>query len=131
MTASKLTISPSFTARGKHTSIVCTAEPITFDLDPQRLGAPVAAAIVEDIKKDLDALPGDRGKKTNKLHDGIDFRHVGNGVFEIIAPPGRLEHPNAMAWFRSEIAAMQKIGEKTGEAIEKSAAGMISKERMR
>ncbi len=126
----KLTLSHSFSHRGKHTSIECTAETLTIDLDPSKLTAPVATAAAARIAEQFRAAGW---FKTGTLVSGITVQSNGNGEYSVVAPPGRLGRPELVERAKEAAPAIDNpLAEASVQkAQEQAVAGMVTKGPMR
>ena len=81
---------PRSTPKGRFT-VTTKSEGLTFDLNPERIGSPIAAAIAEAIRESIASLPGKLFNRTGRLIDGIAARLADDSTWTIAAPADRLQ----------------------------------------
>jgi hypothetical protein len=132
----KFTINESWSSPpGKRFSVEVRAQPLTFDLDPAKLGAGPAAAIAQVIRESIEALPDRLFNRTGKLIAGITARLTGDATYAVKAPPDRLERDPALLTRLRELVPVLRDPRQLLEhptvkkAIEAARDAMITKEK--
>lgn len=96
----KVSIDMSQRTRTARADVTIDMEPLVVDFDVSPV--PVATAMAADVRKRIDAQPGDRWNKTGALRAGIATQKTQDGA-EVTVPADRLSQPELRAKFVEEV----------------------------